>query len=169
MGSLHSASCLIPLVTHEALQRHFHSLHVGLTNRFTPPCQSDPLVPATLLREWQDLSFLTSGIPIRPFQAEFTIFMDASTQGWGAHMGDSDCGCLDPLRTPAPHECAGSNTCSNTCFHILNLVYFSTVKPTIHMHRGAHMDKAASLQNSKSCRMKQNKSHTRQLLKPWIP
>ena len=33
--------------------------------------------------------FHTSGIPIRPFQAEFTIFTDASTQCWGAHMGDS--------------------------------------------------------------------------------
>ena len=30
-----------------------------------------------------------SEIPIRPFQAQFTIFTDASTQGWGAHMGDS--------------------------------------------------------------------------------
>ena len=40
-------------------------------------------------RQWQDLSFVTSGIPIWPFQAKFTIFTDASTQGWGAHMGDS--------------------------------------------------------------------------------
>ena len=39
--------------------------------------------------QWQDLSFLTTGIPIRPFQADITIFLDASTQGWGAHMGDS--------------------------------------------------------------------------------
>ena len=30
-----------------------------------------------------------SGIPIRPFQVEFTVFMDACTQGWGAHMEDS--------------------------------------------------------------------------------
>ena len=69
------------------LQRHFHSL--GLTDRFTPPRRSDPLVLANLLRYWQDQRFLTSGIPIRTFQAEFTIFTDASTQGWGAHMGDS--------------------------------------------------------------------------------
>ena len=40
-----------------------------------------PLVLANLLRHWQDLFFLTSGIPIRPFQAEFTIFTDAFTQG----------------------------------------------------------------------------------------
>ena len=40
------------------LQRHFHSL--GLTNQFSPKCRSDPLVLATLLRQWQDLSFTTS-------------------------------------------------------------------------------------------------------------
>ena len=51
--------------------------------------RSDPLVLANLLRHWQDLRFLTSGIPIRTFQADFTIFTDTSTQGWGAHMGDS--------------------------------------------------------------------------------
>ena len=54
-----------------------------------PPRRSDPLVLANLLQHWQDLRFLTSGIPIRTFQAEFTIFTDASTQGWGTHMGDS--------------------------------------------------------------------------------
>ena len=69
------------------LQRYFHSL--GLTDRFTPPRQSDPLVLANLLRQWQDPSFLTSGIQIRTFQADLTIFTDASTQGWGARMGDS--------------------------------------------------------------------------------
>ena len=36
-----------------------------------------------------DLRFLTSGIPIRMFQADLAIFTDASTQGWGTHMGDS--------------------------------------------------------------------------------
>ena len=89
MGSLNWASGLIPLgrLFLRPLQRHFHSL--GLTNRFTPPCRSDPLVLANLLRHWQDPRFLTSGIPIRTFQADFTIFMDASTQGWGTHMGDS--------------------------------------------------------------------------------
>ena len=87
MGSLNWASGLIPLgrLHLRPLQQHFHSL--CLTNRFSPPRRSDPLVLATLLRQWQDLSFLTSGIPIRPFQEEFTIFTDALTQGWGAHMG----------------------------------------------------------------------------------
>ena len=89
MGSLNWASGLIPLgrLYLRPLQQHFHSL--GLTNRFTPPCPSDPLVLATLLKQWQDLSFLMSGIPIRPFQTEFKIFIDFSTQGLGAHMGDS--------------------------------------------------------------------------------
>ena len=53
------------------------------------PRRSDLLVLASLLQQWQDHSFLTLGSPIRPFQAEFTIFTDAYTQGWGAHMGDS--------------------------------------------------------------------------------
>ena len=89
MGSLNWASGLIPLgrLYLRPLQRHFHSL--GLTDRFTPPRRSDPLVLANLLRHWQDLRFLTSGIPVRTFQADFTIFTDASTQWLGAHMGDS--------------------------------------------------------------------------------
>ena len=89
MGSLNWALGLIPLdrLYLRPLQRHFYSL--GLTNRFTPPRRSDPLVLANLLWHWQDLCYLTSGIPIRMFQADFTIFTDASTQGWGAHMGDS--------------------------------------------------------------------------------
>ena len=89
MGSLNWASGLIPLgcLYLRPLQRHFHSL--GLTNRFTPPNRSESLVFANLLRHWQDLCFLTSGIPIHTFQADFTIFTDASTQGWGARVGDS--------------------------------------------------------------------------------
>ena len=89
MGSLNWASGLIPLgrLYLRPLQYHFHSL--GLTNRFTPPRRSDPLVLANLLRHWQDLHFLTSGIQIRPFHVDLTIFTDASTQGWGAHMGHS--------------------------------------------------------------------------------
>ena len=55
---------------------------------YTPPRRSDTLVLAKLLRQLQDLSFLTSGDPIRPFQVVFMIFTCASTQGWGAHMGD---------------------------------------------------------------------------------
>ena len=60
MGSLNCASGLIPLghLHLRPLQRHFHSL--GLTNRFSTPRRSDPVVLATLLRQWRDLSFLTS-------------------------------------------------------------------------------------------------------------
>ena len=89
MGSLSWASGLIPLglLYLGPLQGYFHSL--GLTDWFTLPRRSDLLVLASLLQQWQDLSFLTSGIPIRLFQAEITIFTGASTHGWGAHMGDS--------------------------------------------------------------------------------
>ena len=89
MGSLNWASGLIPLgrLYLRPLQRHFHSL--GLTDWFMPPRRSDPLVLANLLRRWLDPRFLTSGILIRAFQADFTIFTDVSNQGWGAHVGDS--------------------------------------------------------------------------------
>ena len=58
MGSLNWASGLIPLgrLYLRPLQCHFHSL--GLTDRFTPPLRSDPLVLANLLRQWQDHVFL---------------------------------------------------------------------------------------------------------------
>ena len=53
--------------------------------------------------------FLTSEIPIRPFQAEFTIFTDAWTQGWGAHMGDLQiAGVWTRLQRESPHQCAGA-------------------------------------------------------------
>ena len=75
MKSLNWASGLIPLgrLHLRPLQLHFHSL--GLTNRFTPLLCSDPLALANRLRQWQDLSFLTSVILIRPFQAEFTTLL----------------------------------------------------------------------------------------------
>ena len=72
-----------------------------------PPRRSDPLVLASLLQQWQDLSFLTSGIPIRPFQAEFTTFTDASTQGWGAHMGDSQISGTLFTGPRVPHQLLG--------------------------------------------------------------
>ena len=86
----------------------FHSL--GLTNRFTPLHRSDPLVLANLLRHWQDLSFLTYGIPIRPFQVEFTTLTDASTQSWGPHMGDSQISGTWTFRLQAPYELFGTHS-----------------------------------------------------------
>ena len=48
-----------------------------------------PLGPCQLTSAMAGPVFSYLWNPIRPFQAEFTIFTDASTQGWGAHMGDS--------------------------------------------------------------------------------
>ena len=89
MGSLNWASGLIPLgcLYLRNLQRHFHSL--GLTDQFTPPLRSDPLILANLLRRWQDPRFLTSGIPLRTFQAEFTIFYGRLHTEMGRSDGDS--------------------------------------------------------------------------------
>ena len=85
------------------LQRHFHSL--GLTDRFTPPRRSDPLVLANLLRRWLDPHFLTSGIPIRPFQADFTLFsrtppIRAGAPTWG----------IPRFRVPGPIQTASSTS-----------------------------------------------------------
>ena len=110
MGSLNWASGLIPLghLYLRPLKRYFHTL--GLTDRFMPPRRSDPSVLASLLQLWQDLSFLTSGIPIRPFQADFTIITDASTEGWGAHMGIPKfwVHALGPSGPPAPYQLLGT-------------------------------------------------------------
>ena len=89
MGSLNWASGLIPLgrLYLRPLQRHFHSL--GLTNRFTPPRRSDPVVLANLLRQWLDPLFLTSGIPIRPFSSGHYDFHGHLQSGLGRSHGDS--------------------------------------------------------------------------------
>ena len=91
MGSLNWVSGLIPLgrLHLRPLQQHFHSL--GLTNRFTPPRRSDPLVlcqPARAMAGTYLFSHLES-LSVLSMQADFIIFTDASTQGWDAHMGDS--------------------------------------------------------------------------------
>ena len=94
MGSLNWAPGRLYL---RPLQRYFHLF--GLTDLFTSPRRSDPLVLANLLRHWQDPGFLTSGIPIRTFQVDFTIFTDSSMQWWGArNRGFPDFGYLDPYR-----------------------------------------------------------------------
>ena len=89
MGSLSWASGLIPLgrLYLRPLQRHFHSLrsdkpvYATASIRPTGPCQ-----PSTALA---GPTFSYLGNPYPHFLADFTIFMDASTKGWGAHMGDS--------------------------------------------------------------------------------
>ena len=80
MGSLNWASGLLYL---RPLQHHFHSL--GLTDRFTPPCRSVPLVLANLLRHWQNPRFLTSGFPICTVQADFKLHISCfiwSSRRW---------------------------------------------------------------------------------------
>ena len=103
MGSLNWASGLIPLglLYLRPLQRHFHSL--GLTDRFTPPRQSEPLVLANLLRHWQDLCFLISGIPIHTFQAD--DFYGRLHPGVGrSHGGFPEFVYLDLYSTQAPNQ-----------------------------------------------------------------
>ena len=104
MGSLNWASGLIPLgrLYLRPLQRHFHSL--GLTDRFTPPRRSDPLVLANLLRHWQDPLFLTSGIPLCTFQAEFTIFTTPLRRGGALTWG------IPRFRVPGPIQTASSTS-----------------------------------------------------------
>ena len=105
MGSLNWASGLIPLgrLYLRPLQHHFHLL--GLTNRFTPPRRSDPVVLATLLQQWLDPHFLTSGIPI-PQNYDFHGRLQS---GLGrSHGGFQDFGYLDPYRPQAPHQLPGA-------------------------------------------------------------
>ena len=90
LGSLNWASGLIPLGR--------------LYLRPLPPHRSDPLVLANLLRRWLDPRFLTSGIPIRPFQADFTIFTDASNRGWAPTWG------IPRFRVPGPLQIASSTS-----------------------------------------------------------
>ena len=99
MGSLNWASGLIPLgrLYLRPLQRHFHSL--GLTDRFTDRCRSDPLVLANLLRHWQDPRFLTSGIPIRTVQAVFTILRTPPRRGGALTWGIPRFWVFGPLQT----------------------------------------------------------------------
>ena len=72
MGSLIWASGLIQLG-----HLHLGPLHHHVAQTLSP-CQPTQAMEICLFLPLESL-----------FQAEFTIFMVASTQGWGAHMGDS--------------------------------------------------------------------------------
>ena len=106
LGSLNWASGLIPLgrLYLRPLQRHFHSL--GLTDRFTPPRRSDPLVLANLLRRWLDPRFLTScRNPDPRISGGLYDFHGRLQSGLGRpHGGFQDFGYLDPYRPQAPHQ-----------------------------------------------------------------
>ena len=109
MGSLNWASGLIPLgrLYPRPLQRHFHSL--GLTDMFTPPRRSDPLVLANLLRQWQDLRF---SLPQESRSARFRRTLRFSQmpplRGGCPHGGFPDFGYLDPYRSQAPYQLFGA-------------------------------------------------------------
>ena len=109
-GVTHWASGLIPLggLYLRPLQRHFHSL--GLTDRFTQPRQSDPLlVGANLLRRWQDprFSYLRNPSPHVPGGVQ--DFYGRLHAGVGrSHGGFPDFGYLDPYRPQAPHQLFGA-------------------------------------------------------------
>ena len=104
LGSLNWASGLIPLgrLYLRPLQRHFHLL--GLTDWFTPLRRSDPLFLANLLRRWLDPRFLTSGIPICPFQGTLRFSRmppgRAGAPTWG----------IPRFRVPGPSQTASSTS-----------------------------------------------------------
>ena len=133
------------------LQCYFHSL--GLTYRFTRPGRSDQLVLASLLQQW---SFLTSGIPICPFEAEFTIFMDASTQGCGAHMGDSQIsGTWTPLDGELHINCLELKAVGATLHHWASVlqghqVMIATDNSTVVSYQHARRDPVPYLVRSSS-------------------
>ena len=69
---------------------------------YYPPCQSDPLALVSQIRN-----------PYPEFPGRFHDFHGCLYPGLGrSHGGFPDLGCLDLLRTQAPHQCArahGSN------------------------------------------------------------
>ena len=104
MGSLNWASGLIPLghLYMRPLQRHFHSL--GLTDRFTPPRQSDPLVLVNLLWHWQDLRN-----PYPHISGGLHDFYRRLHAGMGrSHGRFPDFRYLDPYRPQAPYQLSGA-------------------------------------------------------------
>ena len=84
------------------LLRHFHSL--GLTSRFTPPCQSDQSVLANLLRPWRDLSFLTP-IPF-PGGVHGRLYAPLGCP----YGGLPDFRYLDPFRPQTPYQRFGTQS-----------------------------------------------------------
>ena len=105
MGSLSWASGLIPL-GRLYLRPPSTSFSLVRSDRpVQPPRRSDPLVLANLLRHWQDLRFLTSGIPIRTFQADFTIFLQTPPRRGGALTW-----IIPRSRVPGPVQTASSTS-----------------------------------------------------------
>ena len=94
------------------LQRHFHSL--GVTNLFTPTRHSDPYLPTQAMAR-PVFSYLWNPHPT--FPAEFTIFTDPSTQGWGAQLEDSQISGFGPLQTASSHQHFGAQGGNLVLYH----------------------------------------------------
>jgi ribonuclease HI len=90
LGSLNWVSTFVPLgrLRLRPLQLLFQQ--VGLLNRQSPPAMVDRVSLTRCLQCWCDPQYLASGIPIREFHPDHTMFTDASTHGWGAHMQDME-------------------------------------------------------------------------------
>ena len=88
------------------LQRHFHSL--GLTDRFTPPRRSDPLVLAKPTAAMAGPSFSYLRNPNPRVSSGFHDFHGRLQSGLGRpHGGFQDFGYLDSNRPQAPYQLSG--------------------------------------------------------------
>ena len=108
MGSLNWASGLIPLgrLYLRPLQRHFHSL--GLTDWFTPPRRSDPLVLANLLLPGRTYVFLPQESLSAPFRRNSRFLLTPPLRDGALIWGIPDFGYLDPYRPQAPYQLSGA-------------------------------------------------------------
>ena len=117
MGSLNWASGLIPLgrLYPRPLQRHFHSL--GLTDRFTPPRRSDPLVLANLhctsAMAGPTFSYLRNPYP-HVSGGPHDFYGRLHARVGRSHGGFPDFGYLDPCRPQAPYQLSGAQS-GNLC------------------------------------------------------
>ena len=107
MGSLNWASGLIPLGhLHLRPLQHFHSL--GLKTVFQHPAfrPCSPCYPTQAVAE-RIISHIRN--PYLIFPGGVHHFHRRLDPGLGRpHGGFSYCGCMDPFRTRAPHQCTGA-------------------------------------------------------------
>ena len=77
---------------------------MGLTNRFAPPFRFHKLVLHPLLWQWQDISFLKSGVSIQPLQTDTIIYGRLDPGVGRPHGGSSDFRNLISFSPQAPHR-----------------------------------------------------------------
>ena len=89
LGTLESLSPLLPLgrLHKRPFQREFRERWSQAKADWNQPVQLGSWFRSTT-RIWRDPSFLGSVVPIIPPKPVLTLFSDASTQGWGAHLLD---------------------------------------------------------------------------------